>query len=302
MTRLDKTTFAAKARAGETIWTAGAFDALSAKLAEEAGFAAIMSTGFGVSASHLGAPDVELYTMTENLAVVRNMVNAVTVPLVADTDTGYGNAINVMRTVREFEQAGVAAMILEDQEVPKRCPAVANSVEILPIDEGSAKIRAAAEARRDPDSVIIARTDAFNEADGINRARAYVAAGADLIQPISRGFTDFDALRRLRDACGVPLSLQILGWLETDLTRDQIEQVAGLAVFPLVSLMTATAAMRANLQALSGAHSTRELPRQTTSLKDFKSFIGFDEVERQKAKFLVRELPEALSTVDEGAR
>lgn len=300
MTALDKPGFAAKARAGETIWTAGAFDALSAKLAEEAGFAAVMSTGFGVSASHLGAPDVELYTMTENLAVVRNMANALSVPLIADTDTGYGNAINVMRTVREFEQAGVAAMILEDQEVPKRCPAVANAVEILPIDEGSAKIRAAVEARRDPDTLIVARTDAFNEADGIARAKAYVAAGADLIQPISRGFQSFEALKRLRAACGVPLSLQILGWLESDLTPEQIEELAGLAVFPLVALMTATAAMRANLQALSQTHSTQGLPQQVAGLTAFKSFIGFDEVERQKAKFLVRELPASLALASDG--
>ncbi len=291
MTLLTKSDFAARLRAGRTVWTAGAFDALSAKLAEDAGFDAIMSTGFGVSASHLGAPDVELYTMTENLAVVRNMANAVSVPLVADTDTGYGNAINVMRTVREFEQAGVAAMIFEDQEVPKRCPAVANGIEILPIDEGSSKIRAAIEARRDPDTLIVARTDALNEDDAIARAKAYVAAGADLIQPISRCFTSFESLERLRAACGVPLSLQILGWLETDLSPDQIERVAGLAVFPLVALMTATEAMRANLAALNQSRSTQALPNAVTGMGDFKSFIGFEEAERQQAKFLVRELP-----------
>lgn len=278
---------APRLRAGQTIWAAGAYDALSAKLAAEAGFEAVMSTGFGVSASHLGLPDVELYTMTENLAVVRNMINAVDVPVIADTDTGYGNAINVMRTVREFEQAGVAALILEDQLVPKRCPAAANTIEILPMDESSAKIRAAVEARRDPDLVIVARTDATTEAEAIARARAYVAAGADMVQPISRCFTDFASLKRLREAAGVPLSLQILGWLETDLSPADIEEVAGLAVFPLVGLMTATRALRENFAALAAAHGTKSLPRPVTTMAEFKTLIGFQEIEERQARFLL---------------
>ena len=130
-----------------TIWSAGAYDALSAKMIEAAGFDALLTTGFGISASMLGQPDVELYTMTENLNVVRQVVAAVDIPVVADCDTGYGNAVNVMRTVREFEQAGVAALILEDQVVPKRCPAIASVVEVLPVNEGVAKIRAAVEAQ-----------------------------------------------------------------------------------------------------------------------------------------------------------
>lgn len=294
MSKLDKPGLAARLRAGQTVWAAGAYDAMSAKLAEEAGFEAVMSTGFGISASHLGVPDVELYTMTENLTVVRHMANALQIPLIADADTGYGNAINVMRTVREFEQAGVAAMILEDQEVPKRCPAVAAGVELLPVVEGSAKIRAAIEARRDPDTLIIGRTDAADEADAIERARAYVAAGADLIQPISKCFKDIDSLRRLREACGVPLSLQILGWLETDLSPAEIEEVAGLAVFPLVALMTATSALRENLAALAAAHGTRNLPRPVTSMGDFKSFIGFAEIEAKQARFLMAPAPEGI--------
>ncbi|MEO1192323.1 MAG: isocitrate lyase/PEP mutase family protein [Pseudomonadota bacterium] len=293
MTHLDKAAFAKRLRSGETVWAAGAFDALSAKLAEEAGFEAIMSTGFGVSASHLGMPDLELYTMTENLTVVRNMANAVKIPVVADTDTGYGNAVNVMRTVRDFEQGGIAAMILEDQEVPKRCPVVAQSLEILPIDEGVSKIRAAIEARRSEDTVIIARTDAGGEADAITRAKAYVEAGADLIQPISRCFKSLDGLKRLREACGVPLSLQILGWLESDLKREEIEEIAGLAVYPLVALMSATHAMRANLAQLRKDLHSHDLPQPVTAMGDFKAFIGFEEAEALQTRFLVRELPAA---------
>mgnify|MGYP001813111315 FL=1 len=279
--------FADILRSGRTVWAAGAYDALSAKLIDEAGFPAIMTTGFGVSASHLGQPDLELYTMSENLDVVSKVVDVVDVPVIADTDTGSGNAINVMRTVREFERAGVAGMIFEDQESPKKCPCVADVIEILSLEEGAAKIRAAVSARRDPDTLIIARTDATSEDEAIRRGKAYADAGADLIQPISKCFSDFAGLSRLREAVNVPLSLQILGWLETDLTPRQIEEVAGLAVFPLVPLMTATAALRANLSELVAAKSTARLPADVTTMADFKDLIGFKELESLQEKFLL---------------
>jgi len=289
MAHADRSTFAAQLRAGRTVWTAGVYDALSAQLAQAAGFPAVMTSGFAVSASLLGQPDVELYTMTENIGVVRNVSNAVRIPVVADADTGYGNAINVMRTVRELEQAGVAALILEDQVVPKRCPCVATAVEILPLAESAAKIRAAVEARRDPDLVIIARTDACTEHEAIERARAYVAAGADLIQPISRCFKSFEGLQRLREACGRPLSLQILSWLETGLSRAEVERLAGLAVFPLVGLMTVSDALRRNFEALWQHKSTGSLPLPVTSMEGFRQFIGFGEVEALQERFLLGE-------------
>lgn len=285
--KLDRRLFARAARAGQTVWMAGVFDALSAKLAEQAGFRAVMTSGFAVSASLLGQPDVEIYTMTENLSVVRNVANAVGIPVVADTDTGYGNAVNVMRTVREFEQAGVAALILEDQEVPKRCPAAAARIEILPLAESVAKIRAAVEVRRDPDMLIVARTDAIDEGEAIERAQAYAAAGADIIQPISRTFHSIDGLRRMRQACGRPLSLQILGWLETELKPEQIAEVAGLATFPLVGLLTVTAALQKNFADLAKSRSTAQLPLATTTMGAFKKFIGFEEVEALQARFMV---------------
>ena len=290
-----KKEFEDRLRSGDTVFTAGCFDAMSAMLAERAGAPALMTSGFAVSASFLGFPDVELYTMTENLAVVRNVVGAVSVPVVADTDTGYGNAINVMRTVREFEQAGVAAMIFEDQLAPKRCPAAANRIEILPAQEHAGKIRAAVRARRDPDTIIIARTDAPTVEESILRARLYVEAGADLIQPISRTFTDIDALRRLREAAGVPVSLQILGWLETDLSADQIREVAGLAVYPLVGLMTAARAMQDNYARLMQDLGTGALPHPVMTMPEFKKFIGFQEIEEQQAQFLIDDIKEDLA-------
>lgn len=285
MTSTNKA-FSAAAKSGTTVWAAGAYDALSAKLIEEAGFPAIMTTGFGVSASHLGQPDMELYTMSENLDVVSKVVDAVKTPVIADTDTGYGSAINVMRTVRKFERAGVAAMIFEDQVSPKRCPCVASVIEIVSIDAGAARIRAAVSARTNPDTIIVARTDSTDGEDAAKRGKAYVEAGADLIQPISKCFSDFDGLARFREAVGVPLSLQILGWLESDLTKDQIEQVAGLAVFPLVPLMTAMMALRENLKVLVAEKSSRNLPRDVTSMDSFRAMIGFGELEALQDEYL----------------
>lgn len=272
-------------KSGRTIWSAGAYDALSGMLIERAGFDAVFTTGFGVSASHLGQPDVELYTMTENLAVVRNIASAVKKPVIADGDTGYGNVINVMRTVREFERAGVAGIIFEDQVIPKRCPCAATNIEVLPADVAAQKIRAAVDARTNPEFLIVARTDAPTLEETIERGRMYAKAGADLIQPISRTVKSYADLQKLREACGRPLSLQILGWLEKDLTKEQIESVAGLAVFPLVALMTITAALQKNLAQLAADKHARGLPLPQTSMDDFKSLIGFGAIEELQQRY-----------------
>jgi 2-methylisocitrate lyase-like PEP mutase family enzyme len=270
----------------KTVWAAGAYDALSARLIEAAKFDAILTTGFGISASFLGKPDVELYTMTENLAVVRQVVNSVEIPVIADCDTGYGNAVNVMRTVREFENAGVSAVILEDQMTPKRCPAIANKVEVISIGEGVAKIKGAVEARRDPNLVIVARTDAGTEAEATERARAYVAAGADMVQPISKTMKDATMLRRFKSAASVPISLQILGWLEKDLSPEDLTDIAGLAVFPLVPLMTIAHAMSTNLKALQAARSTKNLPLPVMDHNAFADLLDFPAIQDIQRRLL----------------
>lgn len=281
-----------------TVWGAGCYDALSAKMVESAGFEAVLTSGFGIAASFLGKPDVELYTMTENLAVVRQVVNTVQIPVIADCDTGYGNVVNVMRTVREFEQVGVAAVIFEDQVAPKRCPAVAAKVEVIPIVEGVARIRAAVEARRDPDLVIIARTDSDSEAEAIERARAYVEAGADMVQPISKTMKDGAMLRRFGAAANVPVSLQVLGWLERDLTPKDLEEIAGIAFFPLTALMTAANAIMANLKALRAARSTQGLPMACMDHKDFAELLDFSKI----VDIQLRLMPDALAYVQQATK
>ena len=266
---------------GGTVWMAGAFDALSAMLVDQSDFDAVFTTGFGISASLLGKPDVEYYTLTENLSVVNNVVNAVRKPVVADTDTGYGNVINVMRTVREFEKAGVAALILEDQRMPKRCPAAAAEVGVLPLQEATAKIKAAVDARPDPQMLIVARTDAMDPQEAIDRACAYAEVGADLIQPISRTFKGYDDLVRLKNQCQRRLSLQLMdgNWIG-ELSREQVESVAGFATYPLVPMMSAIAAIQTNLKALHASRTISACPMPQTSMKDFKQFIGFEAVEK----------------------
>ena len=269
----------------KTLWAAGAYDALSARFIDEAGFDVVFTTGFGISASFLGQPDVELYTMTENLNVVRQVVNCVGKPVVADCDTGYGNAINVQRTVREFENAGVAGLVIEDQETPKRCPAVASSVEITPLATAVAKIKAALDARRNPDLVIIARSDADTVDEAVARAQAYAAAGADMFQPIDKTFSKEADLRRLKDSVPIPLSIPINVGIEK-LPPSVLSEVASLALFPLVPLLTVCEALRANLAALARNHSTQALPRPRMELGEFKSVIGFPRIEALQAKYL----------------
>lgn len=273
--------FHQRVQQGGTIWMAGAYDALSAMLVDASDFDAVFTTGFGVSASLLGQPDVEYYTLTENLSVVNHIVNAVRKPVVADTDTGYGNVINVMRTVREFEKAGVAALILEDQRMPKRCPAAAAEVGVLPLQEATAKIKAAVDARRDSKMLIVARTDAMDAQEAIDRACAYAEVGADLIQPISRTFKGYEDLVRLKTLCQRRLSLQLMdgNWIGA-LSREQVESVAGFATYPLVPMMSAIAAIQTNLKALHASRSISDLPMPQTSMKDFKEFIGFEAVEK----------------------
>jgi len=228
---------------------------------------------------------------------VRQVVNTVAIPVIADCDTGFGNAVNVMRTVREFEQAGVSAVILEDQVMPKRCPAVANVIEVISVDEGVAKIRAAVEARRDPDLVIIARTDAGSEAEAIERARAYVAAGADMVQPISKTMKDGAMLRRFGQAAAVPVSLQVLGWLERDLSKEDLAEIAGIAFFPLTALMTAASAITANLKTLRETCGTATLPMPCMDHKVFAELLDFSKI----ADVQMRLMPESPAIVRNAA-
>ena len=177
------------------------FDCLQAKLAAAAGFDAVYMTGFGTAAAR-GYPDLGLLTMSEMVANARAISNSVNVPVICDADTGYGNPLNVWRTVREFEDAGAAALHIEDQVFPKRCGFLAGK-QVIKLEEMVPKVRAACDARRDRNLVIIARTDALQPNgwdDVVLRARAYRAAGADLI--FVDGIKTVDDLKRYAEKLG----------------------------------------------------------------------------------------------------
>ncbi len=161
----------------------GAYDALSARIIEKVGFQVIQCTGYGIAASVLGTPDIGLLSMDEMLCATRNICNAVDIPCMGDCDTGFGNVINVYWTIQRFEQAGCAGINLEDQVLPKRCGHM-DGKQVIPMEEMEQKIRAAVKARKDPDFVINARTDAiavYGVDEALKRAKAYIAAGADMI-------------------------------------------------------------------------------------------------------------------------
>jgi len=168
---------------GKVLLAPGCFNAVSAVLIEQAGFDAIYISGAGIAVNNLGYPDIGLTTMPEILESARNIVNVTNIPVICDVDTGFGNAINVIRTVRAFESAGIAGIQMEDQIIPKKCGHTEGKL-LVSKSEMVQKIKAAVDSRRDPDFVLIARTDAIavnGLNDAIDRALAYKEAGADVI-------------------------------------------------------------------------------------------------------------------------
>ena len=230
----------------------GAYDGISARLIEREGFKAVYMTGAGMAASVLGQPDIGLTTMTEMTTHAARITTCVSLPVIADADTGYGNALNVIRTVREYERAGVAAIHLEDQVFPKRCGHIAGKT-VIPAKEFAEKIRAASENRTDPDFIIIARTDARavnGLDDAIARARLYREAGADVIfieAPTSR-----EEIERIAREVAAPLlSNQVPGGRTPALTASELETLGyKIVIFPVVGLMAATIAIEKALSQL----------------------------------------------------
>lgn len=230
----------------------GAYDGISARLIERQGFKAVYMTGAGTAASVLGQPDIGLTTLTEMTTHAAHLASCVSLPVVADADTGYGNALNVIRTVREYERAGVAAIHLEDQVFPKRCGHLSGKA-VIPAKEFAEKIRAAAENRTDSDFVIIARTDARavnGLDDAIDRARLYREAGADVIfveAPTSR-----EEIERIAREVDAPLlSNQVPGGRTPALTASELEKLGyKIVIFPAVGFMAATLAIEKALAQL----------------------------------------------------
>ena len=275
----------------------GCYNALSARLVAAAGFPAVYMSGYGTSLALLGMPDAGLATMTEMHLNARYIAGAVDVPVIADADNGYGNAINVIRTVREYAQTGVAGIHIEDQVVPKRCGHVAGR-RVIPLEEAVGKYRAADTARREVDSdlVIIARTDARGAhggslAEAIRRANAYLDAGADLA--FVEGPTGLDEVARIcRDVKGPIFYNQTGG--SPRLSLEQMREL-GIAVTILPG-----AALRVTIQAVYDfARTLREEGPLAEArfidafrqhpLGDLHTFAGFDRIKAWEEAFLPAE-------------
>jgi 2-methylisocitrate lyase-like PEP mutase family enzyme len=267
----------------------GAYDALSARLVEQAGFDVVYMTGFGTTAGLLGRPDVGLLSATEMADNARRLVAAVDVPVIADGDTGYGNALNVLRTVQTYEQAGVAAIQLEDQVTPKRCGHMSGK-EIVPLPEMLGKIRAAVDARRDPDLLVIARTDAV-AVEGVDaaleRARAFAAAGADLLF-VEAPTSEADVERIAGELAGVaPL---VFNWAEGGrtpaLSLERIGELGfALVLYPIGTLLAATAGMRALLETLREEGTPASALPGLPAFAEFTSFVGLDEISELERRY-----------------
>ena len=254
----------------------GAYDAVSARLVEQAGFPAVYMTGFGVSASRLGLPDLGFAGLAEMVDQARNLAAAVSIPLIADADTGYGSALQVRRTVQQYEAAGVAALHIEDQVAPKRCGHLAGK-QVVPAEEFVGRIRAAVEARTDPDLLVIARTDAIAVTgfeDALARADAAARAGADVLfveAPTSEA--EIEALPRRLDR---PLLFNYAPSGRSPLPPFAHLRALGYAVviLPVDLLFAATRAMQRALAELRDGGATSRNPERLVSFQEFLELIG----------------------------
>jgi methylisocitrate lyase len=268
-----------------TIQVPGAFNALVARMAQQAGFDAIYLSGAAFSASVLALPDIGLFTLTELAQQTAQLTRAVDIPLIVDADTGFGEAVNVERTVVELEIAGAAAVQLEDQRLPKRCGHLSGK-SLVDVDEMCAKLRAAAAARYDADLVIIARTDARSEQGfdaAIERARRYLEAGADWIFPEALASRDeFEQFARTIDA---PLVANMTEFGKSPLlSLDELGDLGYAAVlYPVTLLRVAMKAVEAALETIAhdgGQSELLDLMQSRQELYDLLGYTGYEERDR----------------------
>jgi carboxyvinyl-carboxyphosphonate phosphorylmutase len=275
----------------EPVLAPGAYDALSARIVAAAGFPAVYMTGYGTSAGLLGRPDVGLLSGSEMVDNARRIVLAVDTPVIADADTGYGNALNVRRTVESYENACVAGIHIEDQVTPKKCGHMEDK-QLIPAAEMVQKLRAAVKARRDPDFVLIARTDA-RAVEGIeaaiDRGHRYRDAGADVIF-VEAPQTERE-IEMVAAAFDVPL---LFNWADSGKSPLlPVERLAGLGyrliIYPVSTLFAATKAMMGVVDEIRRSGTTHAYQDRMMQFADFNRFIGLPEVLAQEQEFALRD-------------
>lgn len=271
--------------AEEILLLPGAYDALSAKLVDAAGFQGVYMTGYGQAASKLGQPDVGLMTMTEMVERAGDMVMAVDIPVVCDADTGFGNNVNVVRTIREYERLGAAAIQLEDQTMPKKCGHMLGR-DVIDAQDMVMKLKAAVAARTDPDFLIIARTDArtnYGIDEAIRRGKLYAEAGADIV--FVESVESVEEMRRVNRE--IP-ARTIANMVETGrtpfLTARELQDVGyDLVVYPISSLFVAAKSVYDMLLDLKANGTTKNYLDKMMSFSQFNDFIGLPLVRELEA-------------------
>ncbi|MHC4321277.1 MAG: isocitrate lyase/PEP mutase family protein [Planctomycetota bacterium] len=272
------------------ILSPGVYDCLSAKIAERSGFEVIFTSGFGISGSVLGYPDYGLLTATEMLNAAGNISKSVDIPLIADIDTGYGNPINVVRTIRDVVNLGIAGVILEDQEWPKRCGHLEGK-RIIAMEEHVEKIRAARFASGESGLVIVARTDARAElglAEAIQRGKAYYEAGADVIF-IEAPQTEEELKEIPSELPDIPiLANMIEGGKTPCLSAQDLEKLGfKLGVFALSGLFAATKAIEDCFRFLKENGTTSGFENRS-SFQDYKEIIDIKKYQELEERFTTR--------------
>lgn len=272
----------------EILVAPGAHDALTARIIEKCGFKAVYMTGYGQSASYLGTPDIGLMNMSEMIDRAHKTANAVEIPVIADGDTGFGNAVTVMRTVQEYEAAGVAAIQLEDQVAPKRCGHMLGR-KVIGMEEMVGKIEAAAAARRDDDFVIVARTDARTNHgidEAIRRAKAYEDAGADVI--FVESVENIDEMRRVHEAISKPtLANMVEGGRTVLLSNKELEAIGyKLVIYPTASTYVTSKAMFDLMNSLKETGTTAGYMDHMITFTEFNDLIGLSSYREKEEKYV----------------
>ena len=276
-------------QAREILVMPGVYDALSAKIAEKCGIKAVQVTGYGLAGSNLGLPDVGIMTKTQMVELTRNICQATSIPVMADGDTGFGNAINLYYAVKDFEAAGAAGINLEDQFFPKRCGHMGGK-QIIPFEEAVKKIEAAAAARTDPDFVINARTDAIAVAgvdEAIRRGNAFAKAGATLI--FVEAPEKVDDIKRVIQSIDAPVSINMIyakGSKTPAVSIKQLEEWGAARVsVPVMPLFAASRALQKAYTAVAN-DDVASMNGEIFEFSEFTDLVGLPFIKELEKKYL----------------
>ena len=260
----------------------GCYDVLSAMILEEAGFNAVFLSGYGVAASMLGNPDIGLTSLAETTAAAKSVVNALKIPIVVDIDNGYGNEDNVLRVIHELEYSGVAAVIMEDQIMPKRCGHSGNK-QVIPIEQYMAKLECALKSRQTP-MTVIARTDSMDLSEAISRAKMFHAAGADVT--LIDGLSSRDAIKRVADEVPGHKQINLIYGGKTPLlsVKELAELGFKVVLYSTPALYAAAQTLLESMRRLRESHDINSISSESIPFKNFQEFIERKYAERNARK------------------